>query len=100
MTTEDKQKLHSILSRLPPGPWHAKGAAVYAGDRQVCIVLPEWQNTDIIAEQIARLPDLLANAVAAEKMEEVEQELATAEKKIEELEDALNDALDDALDDD
>lgn len=92
MTTYEKQELHSILSRLPPGPWHAKGDTVFAGDRIVCVVM-EWQSDDHIAEQIARLPTLIANTVAAEKMEEVEQELATAEKKIEELEDALNDAL-------
>lgn len=94
MTTYEKQELHSILARLPPGPWHAKGDTVFAGDRIVCVVM-EWQNDDHIAEQLARLPTLLANAVSREALDEVEQQLATAEKKIEELEDALNDALDD-----
>ena len=93
MTIYEKQELHSILSRLPPGPWNAKGDTVFAGDRIVCVVM-EWQGDDHIAEQIARLPDLLANTVAAERMEEVEKGLAAATAKIEELEDALNDARD------
>lgn len=93
MTAYGKQELHSILARLPPGPWHAKGDTVFAGDRIVCVVM-EWQNDDHIAEQIARLPNLLVNTVSADTLEDVERALTEAEKQIASLEadlDALND---------
>jgi hypothetical protein len=93
VTTYEKQELHSILARLPPGPWHAKGDTIYAGDRIVCVVM-EWQNDNHIAEQLARLPDLIAATVSRTSFEELEEKLATAEAKVEELEDALSDPLD------
>lgn len=94
MTAYEKQELHSVLSRLPPGPWHAKGDTIFAGDRIVCVVM-EWQNDDHIAEQIARLPDLLAKTVSMDTLEEVERALTEAEKQIAALEADLDVALDD-----
>jgi len=79
----ESQALHALLSHLPPGPWHARGNKVLAGDSVVAIVM--CKNAAFVANQMAHLPDLLVSKTV--RVEELEHRITELETKLEEYTD-------------
>jgi hypothetical protein len=83
----ESQSLHATLSFLPPGPWHARGNEVRAGDKLVAVVF--CRNAQFVANQIAKLPELLIGN--AEEIQALRDALTEMETKKEELQEKLDD---------
>ena len=87
----ESQSLHATLSFLPPGPWHARGNEVRAGDKLVAVVF--CRNAQFVANQIAKLPEFLtapteeAFSLLAAENEELKRENAVLEQQLEDLHD-------------
>ena len=79
----EKQELHNVLTSLPPGPWHARGNTVFAGDQTVCVVFA--RNSSFTANQIAKLPERLTALFDTD--DGIAARVAELEAKIEALED-------------
>jgi hypothetical protein len=83
----ESQSLHATMSFLPPGPWHARGNEVRAGDKLVAVVF--CRNAQFVANQIAKLPELLIGN--AEEIQALRDALTVAETRVEELEEKASD---------
>ena len=87
MTT---QELHSLLSQLPIAPWTARGNRVLAGDRTVAIITAQRAPlAALIADNLARLPDLLVERVELD--EKGEEEAVRLQARVDVLEEELAD---------
>lgn len=78
----EKQALHALMSHLPPGPWHARGNKVLAGENVVAIAM--CRQSSFVANQIARLPDLLTDA--GNRVTELQARIEELESKLAEYE--------------
>ena len=83
----ESQALHALLSHLPPGPWHAKGNKVYAGDTVVGYFV--CKQSAFVANQAARLPDLLTGQ--HDEVAALQSRIAELEDKLAEYEEAADD---------
>ena len=76
------ESVQSELAALPPGPWSAFGSSVYAGTQVVCMA-PGARGV-LIAQAIAKLPDLLRILVTAHP-DTLAARIAELEEECEEL---------------
>ncbi len=81
------------LNRLPPGPWHASGAGVYAGKTLVALIVhKDHRRASALAEVVARLPDWTRILGAArletmlDRIADLEHDVRYYESRVGELE--------------
>jgi hypothetical protein len=87
----ESQALHALLSHLPPGPWHARGNKVVAGETVVGYFV--CRQAAFVANQMARLPDLLV--AQTEEVAALQTRITELETKLAEFEEADEDYGDD-----
>jgi hypothetical protein len=83
----DSQAKHALLSMLPPGPWHARGNEVRAGDKLVAVVF--CRNASLVAQHLSKFPETLDAPseedfdLLATENEELKREIEKLEKQVE-----------------
>ncbi len=86
------------LGMLPPGPWHASGAGVYAGKTLVALMVhKDHRRAEALAEIVARLPDWVrilsvANpSLMSERVVELEEKVKQLEEEVKSLDEEADD---------
>lgn len=89
---DGKQHYEAEEDRLPPGPWHAKGNKVMAGNQTVAVIV--CRNASAVARMVARFPELLAAEPIecvkhGKRIDELEDEVDMLQNEVEKLREAL-----------